>query len=204
MFNLNNIVKKNKATFYDFAAEEPLPSKRRVIIKILIALLAAIFFSNLSKDLINITLTVFSILLGFSFNILFYLVTLSKDKNEDENLSLEKQLKKERLETLTQELFYNVSYFNLVAVLLILISLMFFINESVNSSFIADILNLKAMNDLNEYLLTVKVWTVRIFTFVFYLALIESIYTFVRTIGRVSYFFAEKIKLQNEMTKKRK
>ena len=197
MINLIKIIAQNNLTFYNYATGEPTSIYKRTVVKLALAILISTFFSNLSKDLMGLTLTVFSILLGFSFNILFYLMTLNKENVTDLGPSLEAKLKSEKIDNLKQELFYNVSYFNLISIVLILVSLAIFISDNNNLKSLLSLFNSETMLIAQSSLLKAQSVSTKIFTFVFYLTLIECIYTFIRIISRVSYFFEQKIKLQN-------
>ncbi|WP_419799158.1 MAG: hypothetical protein ACNI26_05675 [Terasakiella sp.] len=197
MFNLKSIILNNDETFYNFATGEKLSRKKRVIVKISLSIILSFFFFNIGKDLINAVIAIYAILIGFGFNILFYLLTIKKEDHKKDNSSIEHELKVKKINKLTEELFYNVSYFNVIAVALVLLSLSFFVAESQNlASLKAHIMNSKTAF-LFPHLLKIKLAIYIVFVFTFYSTLIESAYTFLRTIGRVTFFFDQKIKIQS-------
>ena len=206
MINFFKIVIKNGHTFYNYATSEKLPRSKRLFLKLSLALILVLFFGSFSEGLLNITLAIFSILLGFSFNILFYLTTSDSNLPETKIESLELKGRLKKLKLLTGELFFNVSYFNLIAILLILTALGGIIlkSPSILTSFKLDeiwnsevIMNMG--KDISEYWAVIKPYASALYNFLFYLILIECIYTFLRIIGRVSYFFDQKIKVKHKI-----
>ena len=200
MFNIKNIIDNNRSTFYNYSTEKMLPSSSRIIKKLIIALVLTALFNKIDKDLINVVLTIYSILIGFSFNILFYLITLNKKTNFQQKISIEKQLKLKKINRLSEELFYNVSYFNIISILLILISLSFFVFESANINIIISNFEIEITDVFIKYIKFISSLT---YAFIFYVALTESIYTFIRTIGRVSFFFDETLKMKKYNTEEK-
>jgi len=97
------------------------------------------------------------------------------------------------LQNLTTELFYNVSHFNLVSVLIILFSLIFIIIQSngpLELTFIIELIVKYELADTLKYIFQLLRY---LFISLFFALLIESIYSFVRIIDRINYLFGETI-----------
>lgn len=200
MFNIREIIRHNRATYYNFSTGRSTSLLLPYATKFLLAFLMAYLFANIQKDFLNVVITIYAILIGFSFNILFYLLSINKIRINLENDSLETQIRIEKTNKLADELFYNVSYFNISSICVIITTLLFFLFESRGSNFLAHIENWPTLGSylesLEPYLTAVMqffTWGYRVF---FYLLLLESLDCFLRTIGRVSFYFQEKIKLQ--------
>ncbi len=202
MFNIWQIAKKNRETFYNYSTDEPLNLRPSRIVKGGIAFFLVLLFPNVGKDFLGTILAVYSILIGFSFNVLFYLLSIRKLYPSSQADSLEKQIKYEKLNRLRDELFYNVSYFSICAISLVIISLTFFLFDSFSRKFVEYLPWASTLKNLiQEYSVALSYISVLIshfYKFVFYVLLIESMYSFIRTIGRVSFYFEEKIKLQTK------
>lgn len=206
MFNLNNIFINNRKTFYNFATGEQKPLAKLVAIKIFFSMFLMIFFFDISKDFINIILTVYSILIGFSFNVMFYLLTISKnDVISAKSDSIEKNLKKNKVDKLSKELFYNVSYFNIITLALIILCLVYHIVDCRNFSYIVTysshlaqkLINQNASSHLLAFKDALKITLEIIFSFSLYFLLVETNYSFTRTIFRINFLFEHKFKDNN-------
>lgn len=192
-----DIVRNNNATFYNYRTGAPSPVWRRVALTMFGALLLTIpFHAGLSTFLGSVA-TAQSILVGFSFNVLFFLVSSSNIAAPFDGGSLEKKLKQDKLRILSNELFYNVSYFNFVAIGSVLVSLSLLLPApSLNWIRVA----ISAYADA-EYLASISgIWAklreaiAIALVFLFYFLMLESFLTFYRTAVRVSFFFGEKLK----------
>ena len=201
MFNIIQIAKHNRKTFYDFSNGEELPVWQSYVIKIIISSILAIVFCNISKDFLNAILTIYAILIGFSFNIVFYLLSINKTNPDLIKDSLERQNKIEKINKLTDELFYNVSYFNIISILVTITALLFFLADSQNSELWTYFEDIEIIKELivkwHSSLHYTKIFAILIYKALFYFVIIESMGSFLRTIGRVNFYFQEKLKLQN-------
>ena len=121
MFNVRDIVRNNNATFYDFDTRKSRSQGPRVAIFCLVSIVAALTCPKVSDDLLAGVLAVQSILLGFTVNVMFFLLG-NREKETPEGTSIEAKLRSKRLRDLYHELFYNVSYFNLIAVTSIIVA----------------------------------------------------------------------------------
>lgn len=202
MFSLVEIVQQNRNTFYDYSTNKQRSLILPNIIKISIAAILAILFGNFSKDFFDATITIYSILIGFSLNILFYLLSAQRERADAENLSIERKIAINKTNKITNELFYNVSYFNVISICVVLVALIFFLFECRLPKFGTEFSNLEMFKifsiEIDNIYKYTKLAVLFLYHLIVYALLIESMYTLIRTIGRVSYFFSQKMALQDE------
>ena len=86
------------------------------------SLLLTSLLKPIESDVIGSILTVQSILMGFSFSVLFFLMSGNNRQSKDDE-AIETKNKIRRLNKLSKELFFNVSYFNFLAIFSVLFSL---------------------------------------------------------------------------------
>lgn len=195
MFNVRDIIRNNNATFYDFDTRKRRSQKPRLIATCIIAVVAAILCPKVSDNLLAGFLAVQSILLGFTVNVMFFLLG-NREKDTTETGSIEAQLRSERLRDLYHELFYNVSYFNLVAVASIIVATALLLPSPEVPPYAKGWWPVAAYGAwLNAS--SVPVWTAAIWRtvamFAFYVLAIEVIFSIARVIGRTSFYFERKI-----------
>ena len=77
MFNVRSIIANNNRTFYNYRTDERFSIVPRIIIFVFIS--AAVALSNFIRpsDFLSAVLAVESILVGFSFSVLFFLLSNS-------------------------------------------------------------------------------------------------------------------------------
>ncbi len=201
MFEIVNIVRRNRESCYDFATGKQLSIWQHYTAVVMVSAVLASLFSKMDIVLMGAVLTIYSILIGFSFNILFYLLSANKVEKEVA-ASLERTLRIERLHKLSDELFFNVSYFNVVSIIVVLLTLASFISFLPEPMLWALVASSPRFHSLvvvvSPILKTVSAWLGFVSTMLFYMLLIESMYSFVRTVGRVSFYFRLKMQLQSE------
>ncbi len=192
MINLLNICRKNRETFYDYSTGELTGVAKKRIVKFLLASGMTLFFFDVDDDFFSTIITIYSILIGFSFSILFFLLSINFENPEEEKI-LEAKIQKKKLNQLLKELFYNVSYFNLLSLLLIFMALLSFIpsgaSEWINRFQETYIHASKYEISFTHILVSIRY----LFLFLFYYLLINSSYSLLRTTERVSYYFQEKM-----------
>lgn len=195
VFNVRNIIRNNCATFYDFDTRKRRSQKPRLIATCGIAILAAIFCSTVSDNLLAGFLAVQSILLGFTVNVMFFLLG-NHEKETIDGQSIESQLRSERLRVLYHELFYNVSYFNLIAVASIIIATALLLPTPELPSYV------RGWQLVEAYVLwlgtssvptVVKAVLRGVAMFAFYGMAIEVIFSIARVIGRTSFYFERRM-----------
>jgi hypothetical protein len=202
MANLKNIISKNNKTFYDYQTEKVQSIAPRLAFTGAVSILLAVMFSAIDDSFVNAVLTVQSILVGFSFSVLFFLLSSAEIKSVTEG-SIEQKQKVKKLRTLSEELFYNVSYYNLVAISSVLVALLYLLPDMDRSSKIPTMVldlvtSMAGSQDVLSWFSSIGTWVEVAVRFILYFLVIEGMYTFWRTVRRVSFFFAEKLSLGAE------
>ena len=202
MANLKNIIRKNNDTFYDYQTEKAQSIAPRLAITGAVSILLAVIFSAIDDSFVNAVLTVQSILVGFSFSVLFFLLSGAEIKSVTEG-SIEQKQKVKKLKTLSEELFYNVSYYNLVAISSVLVALLYLLpdmdqNAKIPTMVLDLLTSVTGSQDVLSLFSSVAAWIEVVDRFGLYFLVIEGMYTFWRTVRRVSFFFAEKLSLGAE------
>lgn len=197
MFELWKIVEENRATFYDYSTNVRHNLWRSRIVKFLTAAVASFLFSKMSEQFLGAVLTVYSILIGFSFNVLFQLISFDGVRKAA-GQSLETEAKLDRLQMLSNELFYNVSYFNVISIILVIFTLCYFLVYLPQPSAVYALA--QSIISVSERVQEWFTCTMAVGKFMirvgFYFLLFESVYSFLRTISRLSHFFKLKMDLQ--------
>lgn len=197
MATVKEIIQRNNETFYDYQSKKVQSPYGRLFKFFIFSLLVSILFDDLGSAFLNSVLAVQSILIGFSFSVLFFLVSGSISINEQEH-SREKKYRVERLNTLATELFYNVAYYNTVSICSVVLALLFLLpNLSIfsyvlESKLIQYFLDKVTSSTLGE----IKDIGSRVFTLVFVFLFSDSVFTFFRIVRRVNFFFSEKLSLK--------
>jgi hypothetical protein len=194
MSELLKVIQKNRETFYNYATNERSQRWPSYTIKLLIALVASTVCSSLETGFLGAVLTVYSILIGFSFNVLVYLLSFAKDKIESSQPSIEAKLREEKIHKLTEELFFNVSYFNLVSLALVVVTLTCFLTFVPFPVLMPSLHNVTPPN-IAPGLHGLVPWLALIFRAFYFLLIVESLAALIRTIGRISFFFTLKSRI---------
>lgn len=199
MSSLFSIIKKNNATFYDYSTLQTYPIKLRIVLEAVLAIVLTVLFNGVLVKFLAPVVSVQSILVGFGFSVLFFLVGSGKEKVSPSD-SLEEPLRVEKLNKLSEEIFYNVSYFNLTAIaclcsalLLLLLDLPVDLASSSPAQY-EKILRL-VLEVALEVIASALFALHYAVAWLFFFLLFESIFTFTRTGLRVSYYFECKIEL---------
>ncbi|MRG56376.1 hypothetical protein GF108_12385 [Phyllobacterium sp. SYP-B3895] len=185
------IIEKNNGTFYNYRTQEEFTIWPRMAVFLIFSIIISFALLKEMPDFLNAINNAVSILLGFSFSVLFYLASSRKDAVAETD-SLEKQNRDRRLTKLSNELFYNISYFVIVALLLLGASLIIIIPDAQAS--IVTIWRLF----FGDWLIAQLAVLTRILSFAirscFFFLLMEAAFTFARIVGRVNFLFEEKMK----------
>lgn len=190
MSKIVSIIIRNQETFYNFDTKERRPTWRRLALTVLVAVALAVGFQEQSAEFLTAVLSAQSILVGFSFSVMFYILNGTEIIIEGD--SLEAELRNERLTQLGKELFYNVSYFNLVAVACVIAALLLLAGMDYDGP-ISSIRSQWFFGSLGSDMQRISS-LVRPFLYgVFYFLLVESIYTFIRTTTRVTFYFERRL-----------
>lgn len=194
MFNIRSIIRNNNATFYNYRTGIRFSIWPRVILFSVISLSAALLKFFDSAEFLGAVLAVESILVGFSFSVLFFL--LGNIRGEVRNHeSIEDEVTEKKLRILSKEIFFNVSYFNLVTVMVVLLCLILLIpDEKFRSLDFPYDIHPSIRSALNSIWDIFKFFGLAIWS-LFSFLLLESMYTFVRTVGRVTFYFDRTLEL---------
>jgi hypothetical protein len=195
LFNVREIIRNNNATFYNFDSQKKQSQKSRAIATCFVAIIGALIFPKISDDLLAGFLAVQSILLGFTFNVMFFLLG-NREKNTTPKSSIEGKLRAKRLRDLYHELFYNVSYFNLVAISSIVVALLLLLPTPEIPGFLSNSFFVKKFvhwMDTSTLPITATFIFRSASVFVFYTIVIEVIFSIARVVGRTSFYFERKI-----------
>lgn len=195
MFNVRDILRNNSATFYDFDTRKRRSQKPRFIATCIIAIIASIVCPVVSDNLLAGFLAVQSILLGFSVNVMFFLLG-NREKDATDAASIEAELRSERLRKLYHELFYNVSYFNLIAILSIIIATALLLPTPIVPGYAkgwSPVVTYVDWVNTSSVATWVEVICQGVAMFAFYAVAIEVVYSITRVIGRTSFYFERKM-----------
>ena len=185
------IIRKNNATFYNYRTGNRNPISRRIIITVAGSALACFMAPRFSLEMLNACLTVQAILVGFSFSVLFFLLS-SRIKFDSLSASLEKKVKFEKIEKLGKELFTNVSYFSVISIGTIILAFLLLSIDFARTPSPPDILTIGT----NKVIVTDMIFN--LLEALLLAMLFESFYTFVRTVGRIDYYFEERLLLESD------
>ena len=197
------IYRDNASTFYDFRTNDKQSRWMQLFLPPVIAAAAVFLVPIESLDILSATITVQAILIGFSFSVMFFLVQncspphreLTIESSPSREPSLENQLDEEQVQLLSKELFWNISYFNLVA-FASLVAAIFLMMPNIWSGFdrvLPDLVEIGGQKPNYQLLARSSSY---IGQWVFALLIIESGYTFVRTVGRVNFLFEQRMGLK--------
>jgi hypothetical protein len=189
MSKIVSIIRRNQETFYNFDTTARQPTWPRIFLTVGVAAVLALSFREQSDQFLTAVLSAQAILVGFSFSVMFYI--LNGTETPHHGRSLEAELREERLTQLGKELFYNVSYFNLVAISCVVSALLLLAGMDHHGP-------IAWIPDAFFGSLEGKIWQVssvlRVILYgAFYFLIIESIYTFVRTTARVTFYFERRL-----------
>lgn len=194
MFNVGKTISRNNATFYDFGSNKRVRIYPRILASAIVAALISVSTQGPLNDLLAGTITVQAILIGFGFSVMFFLASGYNTEEKAKRNSIEDEIKEERLLKLSKEIFYNISYFNLVAMTSLAFAI-FLLLPSAKDAFTSVLLLAGATNAPALMKIYNMSNAILYFSIVacFYFTTIESGYTFGRMIGRVGYLFEQKI-----------
>lgn len=142
-------------------------------------------------EFINGLLAFYSILTGFSFSILFFIVSGKKYEAETDAI-LENENRLERLNLIREELFYNVSYFSLISILIAIFTLFFYVFSAFSIPSFLEGLGTFGINLDLKFTFTLARG---FYCYVLLFLVVNSIYSLMRIVQRINYLFSEKLKL---------
>lgn len=203
MSSISEIYKKNEETFYNYNSGNPIGTRRRKIGSILAALLLSFVFFDFTSDFVNGIITVYSILAGFGLNILFFLMGDGVSLSVPDGCTIEKSLRIKKVNKLSKELFHNVSYFIVLCIILVLMCLVYYVAYSANRWVLKSMYGVVDFLNPFNFQLPINFKAIRLFfTYMYNSAviffLLESLYSFCRTVFRVTFYFDRRLSLQGE------
>lgn len=181
--NVRDIIARHNGTFYRFDTEVKRCVWCRYLVISLLSLAYTLMIGHVPLDAKTNVITTFSILLGFGFSVIFFLGTENKTE-KSHSIYLEDLELENRKASVRKELFYNVSYFNIIS----LCSIFFMILTMIKFRFdrIYYIENLEQFLDFyNFYAPLIGVFLVIFFC-------LESFYSFYWVLRKVTYLFDKK------------
>jgi hypothetical protein len=158
--------------------------------------IAAFLFNKPFTDLYSSFIAAQSILVGFGFNVLIYFAS-SDTLMVRGHGAIEDKAKVKKLNQLSGEIFSNLSYFNMVALLSIFVSLVIIGGNaaSFDGKVLISGLDQQWQTKLYHYGSCAENLFRILLIWVAYATVLESLATFVRLVRRVTYFFKEKRKV---------
>lgn len=190
----------NASTFYDYRTNRKQSQVPRVTLIVALSAALALVAPVTAPEILSAAITVQAILIGFSFSVMFFLVQdrtsiyqrRPVETQSPSEESLEKQLDDEQLALLSKELFWNISYFNLVAFASLLVALSIMIPNIWDR--IDNIMaNIPIQNAKNLNFAVPAMISSMIAQWALMVLFIESVYTFIRTVGRVNFLFEQRM-----------
>jgi len=195
MGSLSDIIRRNNSTFYDNRSGNRTPVWPRYALFTALSGCFALLVGTPSDAVVSSVITVQSILVGFGFSVLFFLVS-TEHEDEEASGTLEDKTRRRRLNKLSDELFYNISYYNIVTILSVLFALAFAFDISPLSRNLAAATTYLGIGpETKQSISTTLGYIHYIVVWGFYLAFIESIFTFCRIVVRVNFYFSQKRKV---------
>ncbi|WP_313576594.1 hypothetical protein [Brevundimonas sp.] len=194
MFNVGKAISRNNATFYDFGSNKRVRIYPRIVASAIVAALISVSTQGPLNDLLAGTITVQAILIGFGFSVMFFLASGYNTEEKAKRNSIEDEIKEERLLKLSKEIFYNISYFNLVAMTSLAFAILLLL-PSAKDAF-TSVLSLAGATNAPALMKIYNISNAILYFSIvacFYFTTIESGYTFGRMVGRVGYLFEQKI-----------
>jgi hypothetical protein len=191
MNRIFQIVAANYASYYDARTLRATRYLWRITFFALAAATFAYFDFFPDDELLGYIITAVTVLAGFSFSILIYLVGLPRETAPQ--VSLEAENRSATREKISSELVDNVSFFNLIAVFELVVSISLATippSEKSLAQLISSKLHLAAPT--HEWLSLVDIamsYYSSALVFVFIFLLLEGLYTFQRLTRRVNYLF---------------
>ena len=143
--------------------------------------------------MVTAIITAQSILMGFAFNVMVY-ISSQDALRVDTARYREDKAKFERLNTLADEIFYNLSYYIAVALLSVVLCVLWFIASGSDGAYVVSGFVAKATHlTWVENVPSLGYFAIK---FLVLITATESILTFGRLIRRVTFHFKERRKAQ--------
>jgi len=190
--SLREIYENDKSTYYEYNSGVRKGYKKTIFIQLITAFILCFFFSDITKDFLGSLLAFFSILTGFSFSVLFYIVAGGTYSLRAKTSLLEKANDLEKLNILRKEVFHNVSYFSLVSILVCLLAIFHYFLETRSCHWVCKFLTVEFDTKNLEVFVS---FGESLFSFILFFFISNCLYSFVRIIRRVNLLFTLKLDL---------
>lgn len=191
MFSISETFRRDASTYYEYESSNRVSRAKTITLFVIFGLFIGTTVSEASNDFLAGALSAEAILVGFSFNVLFYLVANRLTKPAT-YASIEHELRFKRLSKLSDEVFDNVTYFNLVAIgsAVVALALLLIGSDGFNANLHKIAAFIESRTTITGDTLSWAKWVARSFGLAVLIALLaESIYTFLRAVGRVRFYF---------------
>ncbi len=143
-----------------------------------LSLLYVVVIGGISKDVLNAIITLFSILIGFSYSVMIFLSSSPRDGRFDAS-DREARLRSERINRIALLLYGNLNVFCISSIFLVVLSLLGISTQN------------EELNFLKEFRFGIFRMIANFFFVWLFLELCEE---FFRILTRTNYLFAERIK----------
>lgn len=202
MHSLRELHQLERETFRNARTGQLIPVWPRYLAAFLISIFCASFWTEVDSSTLRSILTVLGVLVGFSFSIMFFLVS-NPLKGGGISNRLEHEFRERRLEQLSKEIFINVSYFSFVTLCAIALGVLILL--PIWAPFVLALEHFSSVEEPTsmtlglQAFLTWAVWILKISTAIlFWFSVLVSALSFQRIVRRVSFFFSERIALEAE------
>jgi hypothetical protein len=199
MTNLPDIISENASTFYNYRTGRATPVWPGYVVVCLLAAFGAAAFNRPFSDLYAAFISAQAILVGFSFNVLVFLSSTRLIAANDPHV-IEDVTKAAKLNRLSSEIFANLAYFNVVALVSIFLSLLLILEHASSLSPVL-LLNSIGVQEQRwiEWVTKAQVVVRLTLLWLTYATVLEALATFTRVTRRVTYFFREKRDLSRSL-----
>jgi hypothetical protein len=190
MLSFVQITVLNASTYVDQRNGKQKSLAARYLAMGLIAIAGATIFPMRSDNVYLGLITAQSILVGFSFNVMIFLVSNHTIEPRRPDVR-EERIKAERLNGLSKDIFYNLSYFNLIGMLSVALSLGILLVGSMTQT---ECLSEKLLY-LCSKIASLAWLRVGVLALLYFVTL-ESLLSFARLVRRVTYYFSERVGIE--------
>ena len=200
MSEFKNIVDNHFQTFYNYNTNIKTRHVKRYALLLILSILVALLFPFFSNDFLNSVVGVFSIMIGFTLNVLFLLIAKPLVESGEAPSSRELVLKAKKIKKLQDEIISNVLYFNVVALTIVALAVLFLITSRLPlgelNVFGYSIFNINGKVDYRYFKIAFCVIQIIVVS-LYYLMVFEAIYNLYRLVTRVSFLFRRKLQIEN-------
>jgi len=196
MSNLLKILARERETYYDYSTGKLTKVWPIWLCIFLFSTFLVLGLDSVSNNFLAALLTVYSILTGFGFSVLFNLASAKKITLSEDDYSLEKKPMVTKVNKLKDELFTNISYFSIGGLILVTIVLWLIFLDDISFDFLNYIkTKIETLTGSTKSFELIANTTKQILLVLFITALINNLWSFFRIIIRLNFYFSERMKL---------